>query len=146
MNCKDMKKILFSAICLLISLGAAFAQQQQSPEEKAKKLDEFIQQQVERLEKTLAFEDWQTFYADSILNHDYKALQAELDGLQDAKVDNNDLYIQVSDKWAEQIYNSLHKIMNEDQWSKYLKQGAARDKKTRDKRKAKVDEANAKLQ
>ena len=53
---------------------------------------------------------------------------------------------QVSDKWAEQIYNSLHKIMNEDQWSKYLKQGAARDKKTRDKRKAKVDEANAKLQ
>ena len=146
MNCKDMKKILFSAICLLISLGAAFAQQQQSPEEKAKKLDEFIQQQVERLEKTLTFEDWQTFYADSILNHDYKALQAELDGLQDAKVSNNDLYIQVSDKWAEQIYNSLHKIMDEDQWSKYLKQGAARDKKARDKRKAKVDEANTKLQ
>ena len=141
-----MKKILFSAICLLISLGAAFAQQQQSPEEKAKKLDEFIQQQVERLEKTLTFEDWQTFYADSILNHDYKALQAELDGLQDAKVSNNDLYIQVSDKWAEQIYNSLHKIMDEDQWSKYLKQGAARDKKARDKRKAKVDEANTKLQ
>ncbi|MBR5660150.1 MAG: hypothetical protein IKW99_01210 [Bacteroidales bacterium] len=142
-----MKKILFSAICLLISLGTAFAQQQQmSPEEKAKKLDEFIQQQVDKFEKTLELEDWQTFYADSILNHDYRALQAELDGLQDAKVANNDLYVQVSDKWAEQMYNSFRKILDDDQWNRYLKQGAARDKKARDKRKAKIDEANAKLQ
>lgn len=141
-----MKKILFSAICLLISFGTVFAQQQMSPEEKAKKLDEFIQQQVDKFEKVLLLEDWQTFYADSILNHDYHALQAELDGLQEAKVANNDIYIQVSDKWAEQMYNAFRKILDDDQWNKYLKQGAAREKKARDKRQAKVDEANSKLQ
>ena len=82
MNCKDMKKILFAAIAILFSLGSAFAQEQLSPEEKAKKMDEFIQKQVEKLESSLKLEDWQTFYADSILTHDYNALQAELDAMQ----------------------------------------------------------------
>ena len=31
----------------------------------------------------------------------------------------------------------MHKILDEDQWTKYLKMGAAREKKARDKRKAK---------
>ena len=138
MICKDMKKILFAALGLFISLGAAFAQQQQlSPEERAKKMDEFIQKEVEKLETSLKLEDWQVFYADSILNHDYRALEAELQGLQDAKVANQDLYTQASDKWAEQMYNSMHRILNDEQWAKYEKGGAARSKKARDKRKAK---------
>ena len=146
MNCKDMKKILLATIGLLISLGMAFAQQQPlSPEEKAKKLDEFIQKQVERLESTLKLEDWQTFYADSILNHDYHALQDELDALTEAKVSNTALYTQASDKWADKIYDSMHIILNEEQWAKYLKGGAAREKKARDKRKEKLEETNAKL-
>ena len=141
-----MKKILLATIGLLISLGMAFAQQQPlSPEEKAKKLDEFIQKQVERLESTLKLEDWQTFYADSILNHDYHALQDELDALTEAKVSNTALYTQASDKWADKIYDSMHKILNEEQWAKYLKGGAAREKKARDKRKEKLEETNAKL-
>ena len=122
-----MKKILFAALGLLISLGSAFAQQQQmSPEEKQKKMDEFVQKQVEKLENSLNLEDWQSFYADSILTHDYNALQAELDGLTEAKVSNADIYTQTSDRWAEQIYNSMHRILDEDQWAKYLKMGAAR--------------------
>ena len=141
-----MKKILLATIGLLISLGMAFAQQQPlSPEEKAKKLDEFIQKQVERLESTLKLEDWQTFYADSILNHDYHALQDELDALTEAKVSNTALYTQASDKWADKIYDSMHIILNEEQWAKYLKGGAAREKKARDKRKEKLEETNAKL-
>lgn len=86
-----MKKILFAAIALLFSIGTALAQEQLSPEEKEKKLDEYIQKQVERLESSLKLEDWQTFYADSILNHDYHALQEELNALQGAKVSNADL-------------------------------------------------------
>lgn len=133
-----MKKILFAAFGLLISLGAAYAQQQQlSPEERAKKMDEFIQKEVEKLESSLKLEDWQVFYADSILNHDYHALEAELQELQDAKVSNQDLYTQASDKWAEQMYKAMHRILNEQQWEKYQKNGAARNKKARDKRKAK---------
>mgnify|MGYP007069867446 CR=1 FL=1 len=140
-----MKKILFAAIALLFSLGTTLAQEQMSPEEKEKKLDEFIQKQVEKLESSLKLEDWQTFYADSILNHDYRALQEELNALQESKVSNSDLYTQASDKWAERIYNSMRKIMNDEQWNKYLKQGAAREKKARDKRKAKTEGANADL-
>ena len=106
---------------------------------------EFIQKEVEKLESSLKLEDWQTFYADSILTHDYHALQAELDALQEAKVSNTDLYTQASDKWADRIYEAMHKIMNEEQWEKYLKQGAAREKKARDKRKAKMLEATNKV-
>ena len=97
-----MKKILFAAITLVISFGTAFAQQEtMTPEEKEKKLTELIQQQVEKLETSLKLEDWQTFYADSILTHDYHALQEELDALQDAKVSNRDLYTKASDKIIE---------------------------------------------
>ena len=140
-----MKKILFAAIALLFSVGTAFAQEQMSPEEKEKKMVEFIQKEVERLESSLKLEDWQTFYADSILTHDYHALQVELDALQEAKVSNTDLYTKASDKWADKIYEAMHKIMNEEQWEKYLKQGAAREKKARDKRKAKMLEATTKV-
>ena len=102
-------------------------------------MDEFIQKQVEKLESSLKLEDWQTFYADSILTHDYNALQAELDAMQEAKVSNADLYTQASDKWADKIYDAMHKILDEEQWQKYLKQGAAREKKARDKRRAKIE-------
>ena len=51
-----MKKILFAALALLISIGSAFAQQM-SPEEKEKKMEEFIQKEVEKLEKVLKLED-----------------------------------------------------------------------------------------
>ena len=138
MNCKYMKKILFAAFALLISLGSAFAQQQQmSPEEKEKKLAEFIQKEIDKLETSLKLEDWQVFYADSILNHDYRAMQEELDGLQEAKVSDNDLYTKASDRWTEKMYNALHQVLNEEQWNKYLKGGPGRAKKARDKRMAK---------
>ena len=139
MVCKDMKKILFAAFALLISLGSAFAQQQSSPEEMEKKLNEFIQKEVAKLETSLKLEDWQVFYADSILNHDYHAMQDELKEMRDSKVYNTDLYTKANDKWSEQMYNSMHKILDEKQWEKYLKMGAAREKKARDKRKARYE-------
>ena len=130
-----MKKIWFVAFALLISLGSALAQQQQmSPEEREKKLDEFINKEISRLESSLKLEDWQVFYTDSILNHDYRAMQAELTELSESKVSNSDIYTIVSDKWAEKIYNSMHGILDEKQWAKYLKIGAGRDKKARDRR------------
>ena len=141
-----MKKILFAAIALLFSIGTALAQEQMSPEEKEKKLDEFIQKQVERLESSLKLEDWQTFYADSILNHDYRALQAELNSMGQARVANSDIYIRTRDKWAEQMFVSMKKVFNEEQWAKFLKSGAGKEKKARDKRAAKIAAAAAKNQ
>ncbi len=123
-------------VCFLLALVClpASAQSGQKKEDKEKKMDEFIKNQVSNLENSLKLETWQTFYVDSILNHDYRAMQDELDNLSSAKVSNTDIYIRTQDKWNEQIYQALSKVMNEAQWNKYLKMGAAREKKFRDKR------------
>lgn len=128
-------------VCFLLALVClpASAQSGQKKEDKEKKMDEFIQNQVSNLENSLKLETWQTFYVDSILNHDYRAMQEELDNLSSAKVSNTDIYIRTQDKWNEQIYQALSKVMNEAQWNKYLKMGAAREKKFRDKRNSRAE-------
>ena len=128
-------------VCFLLALVClpASAQSGQKKEDKEKKMDEFIQNQVSNLENSLKLETRQTFYVDSILNHDYRAMQDELDNLSSAKVSNTDIYIRTQDKWNEQIYQALSKVMNEAQWNKYLKMGAAREKKFRDKRNSRAE-------
>ena len=128
---------IFGIAALLLLPFAAGAQQPQTEEEELKQLREIIDKTVENYEGVLRLEDWQSFYVDSILTHDYTALSQELKALRAAKRNNSDTYQQVQDKWAEQIYVSLQKVFNEEQWAKYLKTGAARDKKARDKRAAK---------
>ena len=130
------KNFATGLVCFLLAMVClpASAQSGQKKEDKEKKMDEFIQNQVSNLENSLKLETWQTFYVDSILNHDYRAMQDELDNLSSAKVSNTDIYIRTQDKWNEQIYQALSKVMNEAQWNKYLKMGAAREKKFRDKR------------
>ena len=132
------KAIKFFGIAALLLLPfLAGAQQPQSEEEELKQLREVIDKTVAAYETQLRLEDWQSFYVDSILTHDYDALRLELKALREAKVSNVDIYQTTQDKWAEQIYNALQKVFDEDQWAKYLKSGAARDKKSRDKRAAK---------
>ena len=125
--------------CLLLALALsvpAFAQEQE-PQDQEKKLRESIEASLEKYEKTLELEYWQVFYLDSIMTHDYGAMMKELESKSKAKVENSDIYIQVQDKWNEQMYNAFRKVLNEEQWNKYLKQGAAREKKARDKRQEK---------
>ncbi len=135
------KNFATGLVCFLLALVClpASAQSGQKKEDKEKKMDEFIKNQVSNLENSLKLETWQTFYVDSILNHDYRAMQEELDNLSSAKVSNTDIYIRTQDKWNEQIYQALSKVMNEAQWNKYLKMGAAREKKFRDKRNSRAE-------
>ena len=132
------KAIKFFGITALLLLPLwAGAQQPQNDAEELKQMREAIDRTIENYESMLDLEDWQTFYVDSILTHDYEALRLELRALQTAKMSSTDVYQQVQDKWAEQIYVSLQKVFDEKQWQKYLKAGAARGKKSRDKRAAK---------
>ena len=134
------KVIKYLFICLLfVSPAGLFAQEMTKEEmDREKQFRETIEKMVENYENDLKLEGWQVFYVDSILTHDFTALSEEIRQMSKAKVENPDLYQAVQDKWMEQIYNAFHKILNEEQWTKYLKQGAARDKKNRDKRKAKA--------
>lgn len=133
MKLKFIFIFLFAALSL--SCFEAYAQDQENDD--AKQIEEYIQASLEQLERTLKLESWQVFYLDSILTHDYAGLAAELKQMQASKVSNTELYSQTQDKWAEQIYNSFQGVLNEDQWNKYLKSGASREKKARDKRAAK---------
>ena len=128
-----MKKIiLILAICALPVM--LLAQEQKSPKEREKEFYEAIEAQINQLTEQLELEDWQIFYVDSILTHDYKAMQRDIEAMSAAKYANSDLFYGVQDKWMEQMYQALHKVFDDKQWTKYLKSGAARDKKMRDKR------------
>ena len=132
------KAIKFFGITALLLLPLWLgAQQPMTEEEEIKQMRESIDKTVDNYTNLLDLADWQIFYLDSILTHDFDAMRLELKGLRDAKMSNADAYVRTQDKWSEQIYTSLQKVFNEEQWAKYLKSGAARDKKSRDKRAAK---------
>jgi len=137
-----MRRIIRSIVlCTVLFAGFSLslaAQEMTAEEKKAEKdFHDSVEREIDRLTSLLKLEDWQVFYVDSILNHDYKAMQAELKVLQDQKVSNTDMYYDIQYKWQDKIYEAYEKLFDESQWAKYLKSGAARDKKARDKKRAK---------
>ena len=124
---------------MLLVPCVALAQQQgpQTPEQREKQMYENIQKQVDNMAESLDLEDWQIFYADSILTTNFGALAKEFEDLGKNKVSDPEVYSRLQDACMEKNYNAFRRILNEQQWAKYLKTGAARDKKARDKREAK---------
>lgn len=112
----------------------AFAQSQGRAQDEEKQMRKAIDASIENLSTLLKLEDWQVFYLDSIMTHDYEAMTQEINVLRDAKMSNQDAYIMVQDKWSEKMYQAFRGILNDEQWTKYLKSGAGREKKARDKR------------
>lgn len=129
-------KYIYTLLLLLLPL-CVFAQEQKTPEQQEKEFREAIEKEVDRYADNLDLDDWQVFYVDSILTYNYTAMQKEMMELSSAKVSNSDIYFIAQDKWMEAIYMAFQKIFTEEQWNKYLKGGALRDKKARDKRAAK---------
>lgn len=125
--------VLMASLFAFCAIEAA-AQGPQTPEEREKALFEGIDKEIDRQTSMLDLEDWQIFRIDSTLTHDYKAMTEEFQDLQKKKVSSSAAYMDVQDKWNEAIYQSYHNILNEEQWEKYLKSGAAKNKKLRDKR------------
>jgi hypothetical protein len=93
-----------------------------------------VDKEVQRLSTLLELEYWQEFYVDSTLTHDYKAMNEEMEKMQGAKVENSDLYINVQDKWMQQIDDTYKRLFTADQWAKYWKSGGKRAQEARDKR------------
>lgn len=130
-------RILLSAALLLVTGAFVSAQEQKSPEQQEKEMYAMIEKEVEKYTNILDLDMAQEFYVDSILTHDYFAMRAEMQEKSQARVANTDVYVAIQDKWAEKIYQAFYRVLDEEQWAKYLKNGAARDKKARDKREAK---------
>ncbi len=127
---KKITAVLIALLAGFFSLSAQEAPEKPDPVEVAEK-------EAERLESSLGLEDWQVFYVDSTLRHNYTEMIAELERLSRSRVENSDLYLGVQDKWMERTQNQYRKIFTEAQWAAYLKQGGARIIKEREKRLAK---------
>lgn len=128
----------FVYIPILMSLIATTAFAQEPP--KPKETWEMAEEEADRLQRVLDLEDWQVFYVDSTLKHDYQELMTEAEKLQASKVSNSSLYIAVQDKWMDKIEESYKRIFTQQQWAAYLKSGAGKAQKARAKRKAKSEE------
>ena len=128
-----LKSIVLISLAMLPGINAAWAQQPEEPD-----LYEQVQKETERLQRILELEDWQAFYVDSTLIHDFSAMMADYEKLQSSKVSNTSMYQAAQDKWMEQIDATYKKIFSEKQWNAYLKSGAAKMIKAREKRKAKA--------
>ena len=126
-------KLFIVAGFLFLGSFVASAQEQKQPD-----IYQQAETEADRLQKLLDLEDWQVFYVDSTLKHDWPAMIAEYDDLRMKKVSNSSMYQAVQDKWMEQIDKTYEKIFNPEQWAAYLKTGAAKLQKAREKRKAKA--------
>ena len=124
-----------AAVCMIVS---AFPGANAQEPDKQPDIYERAEMEADRLQKILDLEDWQVFYVDSTLKHDYPAMMAECEKLQASRVMNSSIYIAVQDKWMEKIDMTYQKIFTEAQWAAYLKSGALRAQKAREKRKAAV--------
>ena len=136
MKLKVLMMVSAAMFMLLASQGVASAQQQQQPE--APDIYEQAEAEADRLQRVLDLEDWQVFYVDSTLKHDLPAMIAESEQLRAAKVANTSMYQEVRDKWWDQIDATYKKIFTQDQWALYLKQGAGKAQKAREKRRQKA--------
>lgn len=126
-------RLIFTVLALLTCCFTISAQEPEQPD-----VYEQAEAEADRLQRVLDLEDWQVFYVDSTLKHDFPAMMAEYEKLRSSKVSNTSLYIAVQDKWMDQIDATYKKIFNQQQWAAYLKSGAAKAQKAREKRKAKA--------
>lgn len=135
-----MKANFVVAAIAALFLGGLVANAQ---EQKKPDMMELCEQEADRLEVLLDLEPWQTFRVDSTLKHDYPAMNAEIEDMRSAKMSNYDIYQQVQDKWMDRIDASYKKIFTPEQWVVYLKNGAGRLQKAREKRRAQLEKAAA---
>lgn len=140
-----MRRLLYIILSMLL-FGSVNAIAQEQEEQKVQTPEEMAAKEADRLGDFLKLEYWQVFYVDSTLQHDYTALQEEMNKLQSARVENYDLYMSVRDKWFEQIDNTYKKIFSPEQWALYLKTGAAKNIKAREKRKEKMQKSSVTAQ
>ena len=136
MKIYDNMKVLTFAFIVVCALFCSCVNASAQTQEKQPDIYEQAEMEADRLQKVLDLEDWQVFYVDSTLKHDIPAMMAEIDKLRNSKVSNNMLYQSVQDKWWDQIDATYKRIFNPQQWAAYLKSGAAKAQKAREKRKA----------
>lgn len=133
------KIYLIASLAALILTFASETKVSAQQQEKVPDVFEQAEKEADRLQGLLDLEDWQVFYVDSTLKHDFPAMMADYDELRASKVTNTAMYQAVQDKWMDQIDKTYKKIFSQEQWAAYLKSGAARAQKARAKRRGQTE-------
>jgi len=128
--------VLFAA---LFVLPARAQQPELTPEQKEKQLYEFVDKETERLTTLLKLDESQQFYVTMTLTECWQGLQEEFGKLSASGVHNIDLYQVIQDKWLDKIDDEFESYFTPDQWKKYLRSGAERARKQREKRREKAE-------
>lgn len=123
-------------ICVFAFVAALFFSPELHGQEQQKQPDilQQIEDEADRLQRLLNLEDWQVFYVDSILKHNFPAMMEEIEKLSKGKVSNTNIYMSVQDRWLDKTDSAYMKIFTKEQWAAYLKTGAAKQQKARAKR------------
>lgn len=148
---KMIRNIFFLlALILAATVFSPVVMAQNQEDEKTP--EEMALEEADRLEKLLALEPHQTFYIDSILQHDMRGMYDEMQLLQMSGTKEYTAFKQVRDKWLSKIDSAYVKVLTEDQWMEYRKISGKLSKeelktlksKEKEKKKAAKDAANAK--
>lgn len=128
------KFILVSA--LIFSLSQTVCLAQQANPQKELSFEEIIAKQVEDMVDRYKLDDYQAFKLDTLLQHFAPIYNAEMKRVKDSGAAQSASFQSITDKWADFFDNEYQKIFSEEQWNRYLKSSAGREKKKRDKRMA----------
>jgi len=134
---KHSLAVLLFALLWIVPARAQQPQQKLTPEEKEKKIYEYVDKETERLTDLLKLDETQQYYVTVKLTEYMQQYNAEFEALSTSGVQNTDLYQMVTDKWMDIIDKEYEKIFTPQQWKKYLKSGGERARKAREKRQAK---------
>ncbi len=111
---RDIIIKLMLTLAVLASTTVLNAQNEEeiTPEELAEK-------EANRLEELLKLEPHQTFFIDSILQHDMRALHDDIEALKASGTQEYTAYKQIQDKWTNQIDSAYKKVLTEYQYMIY---------------------------
>lgn len=113
-----MIKRLFTLFNIIfLSSSVIFGQNQEKP----KTIEELAIEEAVRLEKELKLEPHQAFYIDSILQHDMKAMDDEMQAMRASGMQDFRHYEDVRKRWIEKMKTSFQKVLTEEQYIRYLK-------------------------
>ena len=128
---------------LFFTLSWTTCRAQQANPQKELSFEEIIAKQVEDMVDRYKLDDYQAFKLDTLLQHFAPIYNAEMKRAKDSGAAQSTSFQSITDKWADFFDNEYQKIFTEEQWNRYLKSSAGREKKKRDKRMAALKEESA---
>jgi len=112
-------KLLILTITALFSSPFIYGQNQEQQPQKTP--IEIASEQAEGLQKELKLKDYQLFLVDSVLQRNFTDLMAEIELMKASGIQTRESYKSVQDKLTAKTDLAFEKILDKDQFIRYLK-------------------------